>query len=382
MIIRMHVPFIDLKREWHYFEKKMVKAFQAFGRRGVYVLGPDIEHFEKNFARALGYPYAISVATGLAALEIALRAHGIKDGDEVITVANSAVATSLAITETGATPVFCDVGNDFLIDTKKIEKLITKKTKAILPVHLFGKICAMAAINKLAKKHNLVVIEDACQAHGADFKGASTRHTKAFSFYPTKNVGALGEGGMIVTRDKSVRDFAVSYRNYGQKERYDHVMRGANYRLEPLHAVLLDIKLPRLRNFIAERQKIARTYITGLRDLKPLLINNFDPTGAYHLFVIRVQDGKRDALQQYLLKNGIESLVHYPTAIHKQPCFTAEGKKATVPHTDELQKEILSLPCYPFLKVAEQQHIIYHIRNYFLPSSHSAKTNNRHKRRE
>ena len=360
----MHVPFIDLKREWNYFEKKMVSAFKKFGKRGVYVLGNDVEQFENNFAAYCGYPYAISVSTGLAALAIALRAHGITDDNEVITVGNSAVATSLAIAETGAKPVFCDIGNDFLIDTNKIENLITKKTKAIVPVHLFGKTCDMVAINTIAKKHHLVIIEDACQAHGADFKGVSARHTKAFSFYPTKNLGAWGEGGMIVTRDKEIKEFAASYRNYGQHGRYNHVMRGTNARLEPLHCALLGVKLQQLDKFITQRQKIAKNYITALKNLKFLAINNFDLTHAYHLFVIRVLNGKRDALQQYLLKNGIESLIHYPMAIHKQPCFTREGKTARVPVTDQYQKEILSLPCYPFLKTTEQQYIIDHLKHF------------------
>lgn len=361
----MNVPFIDLKREWKYFEKKMVSVFKAFGAGGVYVLGPEVERFEKNFAGYCGYRHAASVATGLAAIEIALRAYGIKTGDEVITVANSAVATSLAISHTGAKPIFCDIGDDFLIDAKKIEPLITKKTKAILPVHLFGKICAMGTINKLAKKYNLIVIEDACQAHGAHFRGESARNTKAFSFYPTKNLGALGEGGMIVTNDKAVKNFADAYRNYGQEGRYNHVIRGVNNRLEPLHCALLNVKLPSLDTFIKLRQKIVQKYITSLRGIKSLLINDFDNTNAYHLFVIRVLGGKRDALRDYLLKNGIESLIHYPTAIHKQPCYMDECGKVRVTATDQLQKEILSLPCYPFLKVSEQKYIVNHIRRYF-----------------
>ncbi|MEK7452029.1 MAG: aminotransferase class V-fold PLP-dependent enzyme, partial [Patescibacteria group bacterium] len=213
----MLVPFIDFKREWKFFEKEMMQTFRAFGRSGYYVLGPEVEKFEKDFAQFCGYKYAVGVSTGLSALEMILRAYKIGEGDEVITVANSAVATSLAISHLGAKPIFCDIGEDYLMDVSCIEKCITKKTKAILPVHLFGKICDMKRINLIAKKHKLVVIEDACQAHGAKCQKDSAVNTKAFSFYPTKNLGAFGEGGAVVTQDASVRDFVASYRNYGQR---------------------------------------------------------------------------------------------------------------------------------------------------------------------
>jgi len=359
------LAFIDLKREWSYFEADFLKAFEKFGRAGIYVLGPDTEKFETNFATYHQYKYGISVATGLAALEISLLAHGIKAGDEVITVPNSAVATSLAISNTGAKPIFCDIKDNYLIDEEKISALITPKTKAIVPVHLFGLICNTTAINEIAKKYKLTVIEDACQAHGANFTGDALINTKAFSFYPTKNLGALGEGGLILTNDKEIRDFAASYRDYGQMGRYHHVMRGNNNRMSALQCLLLDLKLKKLENFIETRRLIAKKYITELAGLKDLKINEYDNNSSYHLFVIRVLNNKRDALKTYLAENNIDTLIHYPTTIPKQPCYLNDYPNLKLTNTDLLQTEIISLPCYPFLETSEQDLIISKIKAFF-----------------
>lgn len=361
----MKVPFTDLTREWGYFEKKFSEAFLEFGRRGYYVLGSYTSNFEENFAAYCGYKYAIAVSTGLSALEIALLAHGVKRGDEVITVGNSAVATSLAISHLEAKPIFCDINDNFLIDENKIEELITEKTKAILPVHLFGKICNMEAINKIARKHNLVVIEDACQAHGAKFENESAINTKAFSFYPTKNLGALGEGGLILTNDEKVKDFAISYRDYGQNGRYNHVMLGDNNRINAVQCAFLDIKLKELNNFIDKRRLIAEKYIKELADIKYLKINEFDKTSACHLFVVRVLGGRRDSLKFFLAENGIDTLIHYPVSIPEQPCYKKDYSDLKLAKMNELQAEIISLPCYPFLEEEEQNYIIVKIKEYY-----------------
>jgi dTDP-4-amino-4,6-dideoxygalactose transaminase len=359
------VPFIDLKREWKHFEAKFLKGFKEFGRNGIYILGPYVENFEKDFALYCGYNYAVGVSSGLSALEVSLLAHGVKPGDEVITVANSAVATSLAISNVGAVPVFCDVGDDFLIDAEKIASLVTLKTKAILPVHLFGKPCDMAPINAIAKKHSLEVIEDACQAHGAEFEGEGRVNTKAFSFYPTKNLGGLGEGGMIVTNDEKVRDFASAYRNYGQKGRYNHELKGNNYRLDPLQCMMLAIKLKELDKFVAKRRTIAKRYSTSLKKIKGIKMDGYNVASSFHLFVIRVIDGRRDELKEYLKNKGVDTLVHYPTAIHKQPYYRDSSAGVDLPVTDRLQTEILSLPCYPFLRPDEQRSVIKEIIDFF-----------------
>jgi dTDP-4-amino-4,6-dideoxygalactose transaminase len=362
----MKVSFVDFAREWNFFEKKFLAAFKKFGQSGMYVLGPEVEKFEHEFATFSGYKYGVGMSTGLSALEVALRAYNIGPGDEVVTVANTAVATVLAISSVGATPVFCDVGTDFLIDPAHIEALITKKTKAILPVHLFGKICDMKSINRIAKKYHLTVIEDACQAHGSTFAGESKKNTKAVSFYPTKNLGTLGEGGLLLTNDVKVRDFALSYRNYGQQGRYNHVIRGTNYRLEPLHAVLLRVKLPYLGKSIEKRRRIAKKYIEKLKDIEGLGILTFDPTSSYHLFVVRVFGGKRGALQQALHAQGIDTLIHYPTAVHRQPCYREEYKGVVLKNTDQFEEEILSLPCHPFMTDKEVGEVIRQVKIFYM----------------
>lgn len=360
----MQVPFAELNREWFYFESDFLKAFTDFGREGYYVLGPKTENFESNFATYHGYKYGVSVSTGLAALEISLLASGVKAGDEVITVSNSAVATSLAISNIGATPVFCDIKDNYLIDEEQIESLINTKTKVILPVHLFGQVCNMTVINSIAAKHNLIVIEDACQAHGANFKGDAAINTKAFSFYPTKNLGALGEGGLVMTNDEKVRDYAVSYRNYGQQGRYNHVIKGNNYRADALQCVLLDIKLKKLKDFIERRRDISQKYMNELNGVSDLILPEFSEDTSCHLFVVRILNGKRDALRDYLKEQGIETLVHYPATINKQPCYREEYKDIILEKTDSFQSEILSLPCYPFLKDEEQDFVIAEIKKY------------------
>lgn len=359
------IPFLDLKREWLFFEKTFLKAVKKFGRDGVYVLGSCLEKFEEEFADFCGYKYAIGVSSGLSALEIALLAHGVKAGDEVITAGNSAVATSLAISNIGAKPIFCDVKNNFLIDEKKITELITDKTKAILPVHLFGNPCNMKLINMIAREHRLEVIEDACQAHGVDFKDESKTNTKAFSFYPTKNLGCIGEGGIIITNNEEIRNFAASYRNYGQNGRYNHEIKGNNHRLDPIQCVFLSIKLKKLKNFIRRRKIIAKRYFQAFKNIKGIEMGGYDEQSSFHLFVIRIKNGRRGELMKYLENKKIKVAVHYPVAIYKQLCYRKEYGDVDLQNTEELQKGILSLPCYPFLKPEEQDIIIKEINNFF-----------------
>ncbi|MBL7057744.1 DegT/DnrJ/EryC1/StrS family aminotransferase [Patescibacteria group bacterium] len=361
----MKVPFIELCREWDFFEEEFIKAFKLFGQNAVYALGSDVENFEANFAKYCGYRYSVGVSTGLAALEVILRAYDVKSGDEVITVGNSAVATSLAISSVGAKPVFCDVNENFLIDVEQIESLITSKTKAILPVHLFGGVCDMRPINELAKKYKIFVIEDACQAHGCKFINESAVNSKAFSFYPTKNLGAFGEGGIIVTNEEVVRDFSLKYRNYGQNGRYNHEIKGTNYRIDPLQCALLNVKLDSLNKAVERRKEIAKKYIESLGHLEQIKINNYNSSSSFHLFVIRVLNGERDNLRDHLKKNEVDSLVHYPVTIYKQPCYKDEYDNVVLVNTDKFQEEILSLPCYPFLKEDEQDFVIKQVKGFF-----------------
>lgn len=362
----MRVPFVDLSREWRHFEARFLEATRDFGRQANYILGEATASFEADFAKYYSYRHAVTVSSGLAALEVSLLAHGLKPGDEVISVSNSAVATSLAISHIGAKPVFADIGPDFLIDPAAAAKLIGPKTKAILPVHLFGKICDLEALQKLAEKHELIIIEDACQAAGAKLDPKIEKQTKAFSFYPTKNLGAIGEGGLILTDDQAIADFARSYRDYGQSGRYNHVIKGNNYRIDALQCVFLKEKLKELDTFTDKRQQIAKRYIESLKNINSLIINDFDDSSAYHLFVIRVKDGRRDGLQDFLKQAGIDTLIHYPLPIHQQPCYLKEHANISLPQTEAFQTEILSLPCYPFLADEEQDYIIEKIKEYCL----------------
>jgi len=366
----MRVPFIDLTREWRYFEEAFLEDLKGFGRAGQYILGEYTEKFENDFAVYHGYKYGVAVTNGLAALKIALLAHGLQTGDEVITVANSAVATALAISQLGAKPVFCDINNNYLIDEAKLEKLITPNTRAILPVHLFGNICNLEVINKIAAQHNLFVVEDACQAHGANFAGlkdnAGLINTKAFSFYPTKNLGALGEGGLILTNDEAIRKFVTTYRNYGQNGRYNHEIKGDNCRINALQCAFLTTKLKSLTRFINQRREISKQYCLSLSGLADLLLPANIENSANHLFVLRVLGGKRDSLKDYLAQQGIEALIHYPRAIHQQSCYAAEYPDLKLEKTEIFQQEILSLSNYPFLEAEEQAYIISKIKEFFL----------------
>lgn len=362
----MVVPFLDLQREWQALEPDLLETFVAFGRSAHYVLGEQVSRFEEAFAAAHGYRYGVGVSSGLSALEIALFAVGIGPGDEVITVANSAVATALAISHVGARPVFCDIGDNFLIDPTQLEALVTPRTKAIVPVHLFGAVCEMSLITSIAEKYGLHIIEDACQAHGADFVVAgAVQHTKAFSFYPTKNLGGYGESGMVVTQSEAVRDFVRQYRDYGQASRYVHIQKGTNSRIDALQCDLLKVKLTLLPQYVQTRLRLATVYTEGLRDISGLQLPTFGPGAAPHVYVVRVLYGHREELRQYLLSQGITTLVHYPVPIHRQPCYVGEYNAVTLATTEKLQEEILSLPCYPYLTSEEQEYVIEQIHNFF-----------------
>lgn len=362
----MTVPFLDLTREWRYFEPELVRAFTEFGASNEYVLGEYTKSFEKNFALAQGYTYAIGVSSGLAALEVALLAEGVKRGDEVITVANSAVATALAISNIGAIPVFCDVKENFLIDETRITSLITERTRAIVPVHLYGEVCNMEAINTIASRFRLVVVEDACQAHGAAFgEEGELKNTKAFSFYPTKNLGALGEAGMVVTNSRKVYDFIEQYRNYGQTERYVHTIRGNNYRIDALQCAFLNVKLRKLKDFVSVRNQIACGYVDKLSDIQALELPRISQKSAAHLFVVRITNGLRESFRKHLSDQGVGTVVHYPTPIHRQPCYEEEYRGICLSQTEEFSNDIVSLPCYPFFRNDEQEYVIKIVRDFF-----------------
>jgi dTDP-4-amino-4,6-dideoxygalactose transaminase len=324
---------------------------------GWYVLGPEVEAFEAEFAVACGAEHAVSVANGTDAIALILRALGIGPGDEVITTPISAAFTAMAGLMAGARPVFVDVDDQLTLDPAAVAAAVTSRTRAILPVHLYGQPAAMDTIEQIAARHHLAVIEDCCQAHLATCGGrpvGTIGVAGAFSFYPTKNLGALGDGGAIVTRDRALADRIRRLRNGGQSERYCHVDAGVNSRLDELQAAVLRARLPHLSTWTARRRELAALYRSSLTGCSVTPVPERDRGHVYHLFVVRADD--RPALQRHLRDRGIETLVHYPIPIPRQPVFGSEPA-ALCPRADMACSQVLSLPLHPSLAEADVRRV-------------------------
>jgi dTDP-3-amino-3,4,6-trideoxy-alpha-D-glucose transaminase len=326
---------------------------------GWYVLGPEVAAFEAEFAAACGAAHAVGVGNGTDALALVLRALGIGPGDEVITTPLSAAYTALAVMMAGARPVFADVDpNRLTIDPAAIEQAIGPRTRAIVPVHLYGQAADMDAVTRLAERHGLAVVEDACQAHFATAGGrpvGTIGVAGAFSFYPTKNLGALGDGGAIVTGDAAMAARVRRLRNGGQTDRYHHAEAGINSRLDELQAAVLRARLPYLPAWTARRRALAAAYRTGLAGASVRVPPELDRGHVYHLFV--VQSRRRDALQRRLAADGIETLVHYPVPIPRQAALASQ-RPDVCPAADRACDEVLSLPLHPGLTDAELDAVI------------------------
>lgn len=347
----MNIPFVELTTQHRYLRNEINTAIQGVLDRGDFILGQDVVKLEEEFAAYCGAKYAVGVDSGLSALELSLRAFGVGPGHEVIVPAHTFTATAAAVTFAGARPVFVDVDPEtWNIDTGKIEAAITPRTKAILPVHLYGLPADMHMILGIAEKYKLIVVEDACQAHGAMYKGYRTGsfgNAAGFSFYPTKNLGACGDGGMITTNDAKAAETMRATRNCGQLVKNVHELHPFNHRLDNLQAAILRVKLNYLDEWIAARRKLAAHYnelFAGSQLKTPL-----EPPGyhhVYHLYVIRSQN--RDALQTHLKDRGIGTAIHYPKPVHLQP-FYADGqdRHGQFPIAERICNEILSLPMFP-----------------------------------
>jgi len=362
------IKFFDFSPEISEIGDQIQNAIKRVISSGRYILGNEVIAFEKEFAKACSCKHAIGVASGTDALFLALKAFDVGPGDEVITVANTFAATALAIMYTGATPVFVDIEpQSYIIDTTEIKEAITPKTKVILPVHLYGACADMDKIMEIAANHNLYVLEDACQAHGALYKkrpAGGIGHLAAFSFYPTKNLGAYGDGGMITTNDTDLYNKLVLLRNYGQKDRYSYSIPGYNSRLDEIQAAILNVKLKYLFDWLEKRQRIADLYDIGLSDIN-LVKTRIDNTSthAYHLYVISVEN--RDELQAHLKDNGVETLIHYPVPLHKQKAFKETKVYGQLKHAELRSNQILSLPIYPWLKDEEVNYIIDCVKDFY-----------------
>lgn len=364
------VPFVDLNRKYQVIKDEILSAIQKVFEKGQFILGEEVSHFEKEFADYCGVKYGVGVASGTDALFLALKAADVEEGDEVITVSHSFVATALAISSAGARPVFVDIDKEtYTIDPNLVENILRrrKKVKAIIPVHLYGHPADMDSIKEIANRYDIIIIEDACQAHGAEYKGkkvGSFGELGCFSFYPTKNLGGYGDGGMIVTNEKKFYEKLLLLRNYGEKKKYHHIIKGENSRLDEIQAAILRIKLKYLDEWNKERIKIASLYKERLKELDIRCpIEKEGVKHVYHLFVIRTKG--RDHLQRFLRDNGIFTNIHYPIPIHLQKAFKEFNKKGDFPVTEKCAMEVLSLPIFNGIKESEIEEVSIHIKNFF-----------------
>ena len=345
------------------YEKKAIEVL----RSGWYILGKELELFEQEFAHYLGVKHCIGVASGLDALKIAIHLLGIGNGDEVIVQGNTYIATVMGITENGATPVFVEPDQYYNIDVNKIEEKITKRTKAIMVVHLYGQAADMTSIMKLAKKYDLKVIEDCAQAHGATHCGkmvGTFGDIGCFSFYPTKNLGAFGDGGALVTNLEDMCKNAKIYRNYGSEKKYHNQVVGVNSRLDEMQAGLLRIKLKYLDGLNRERMKIAESYLTSIKNNSVVMPKiRKDSSSVWHQFVIRTKN--REALMHHLDENGIHSMIHYPIPPHLSEAYHyLNMKQGSLPITETYAEEVLSLPMYNGMLEEEIKKVIKTVNSF------------------
>ena len=358
------IPFLDLKAINAQYRDELVDACTRVIDSGWYIGGSELEKFEQQFASYCGTQYAIGVANGLDALILTLRAWKelgkLKEGDEVIVPSNTYIASILAISANNLTPILVEPYIDsFNIDPKKIETAITSRTKAILPVHLYGQLADMPAILAIAKRHELLVLEDSAQAHGASLDGkraGSWGDASGFSFYPGKNLGALGDAGAITTSDEELAHTLRALRNYGSHEKYKNLFQGVNSRLDEIQAAMLNVKLNHLDNEIAHRRKVANAYLEGI-DNKAIILptKEHDSAHVWHVFVIRCE--RRDELQKYLADNGVQTLIHYPVPPHKQQAYK-EWNDQSYPISEKIHAEVLSLPIGPTMTMEDVNTVI------------------------
>jgi dTDP-4-amino-4,6-dideoxygalactose transaminase len=364
----MTIPLVDLEAQYLSIKDEMDAAIQRVVDSTSFILGPDVRAFEEEFARFCGVQHAVGVDSGTAALHLAFLTCDIGPGDEVITTPHTFIATTGMLGRVGARPVFVDIDpQTYNMDPTKIEAAITERTKAIMPVHLYGQPAEMDPILKIADRHGLKVIEDAAQAHGAEYKGrraGSMSHVAIFSFYPGKNLGAYGDAGAVVTDVGEIAEKVRLLRNHGRRDKYEHLLQGFNYRIDTLQAAILRAKLAHLEEWNEARRRHAATYRELLSDLG--LVLPYEPEHVrvvYHLFVIRLEG--RDALREHLKARGISTGIHYPIPLHLQPAYRYLGyKEGDFPISEKCARQVLSLPMYPELTQAQMEEVARAIREF------------------
>lgn len=360
------VPFLDLARLHQTIREPLDAAYKRVMDSGWFIMGPELEAFEKEFAAYCEVKHSIGIGNGLEALHILLRAYDIGEGDEVIVPSNTFIATWLAVSQAGATPVPVEPRIDtHNMDPELIERAITKRTRAIMPVHLYGQCADMDPILAIAKKHGLVVIEDAAQSQGARYKGkiaGSLGDAAATSFYPGKNLGALGDGGAVMTNDDAIADKVKRLRNYGSKIKYQHELTGYNSRLDEIQAAFLRVKLAKLDGWNKQRRTVAAKYSELLKDTNVVLpVVAKDCEAVWHLYA--VTSPRRDQLQKYLDAQKIGTVVHYPTPPHLQPCYQ-EFRSMTLPIAEKIAREVLSLPISPLMTTEEIEFVAEKVKSF------------------
>ncbi len=365
----MNIPLVDLKAGYQPLKKEILTAVEEVLEKMNLHLGPNVSTLETEFASFCGTRHAVAVASGTDAIFIAMLSAGIKRGDEVITTPHTFFATSEAIIHAGAIPVFVDIDPITCnIDPALIERKITPKTKAIIPVHMYGQSVDMKRIQDIASKHGLKVIEDACQAHGAEYDGqkcGSMGDAGCFSFYYTKNLGAYGEGGMITTNNYEITELARKYRTHGHRSKYEHEVIGYNSRLDEIQAAILRIRLKHLQEYNTARRNIAKHYAELLKDAPVTVpVEQAGRRHVYHLYVLKCEG--RDRLMQYLSDAGVGTGIHYKNPVHLQEACRVYGyKKGDLPVTETICEQILSLPIYPELQPAAREYVAKKIKEFY-----------------
>ncbi|NEU30302.1 DegT/DnrJ/EryC1/StrS family aminotransferase [bacterium LRH843] len=368
----MNIPMLDLSEQYKTLKNDINKSLEEVMSSSHFILGDNVKLLERDVAFYSNVKHAIGVGNGSDALHLSLLACGVQEGDEVIVPSFTFFATAGAVARIGAKPVFVDIEPvTFNIDPAKIEAAVTNKTKAIIPVHLYGQTADMNPINKIATKYNLAVIEDAAQAIGAEYKGKRVGElgtTACYSFFPTKNLGAYGDGGMVVTNDADIAERIQVLRVHGSKPKYYHHVLGYNSRLDELQAAILNVKFPHLEEWNKQRQERASYYTTLIKEAElsevvtPEALE--DRRHVFHQYTIRTE--RRDELQEYLKEKGISTMVYYPKPLHLQPVFAELGyKEGDLPETEKACEEALSLPMFPELKAEQQDYVVEHIAQFF-----------------
>lgn len=370
----MNVPFLDFREQYHTIKDQVDVGLKKVFERGDFILGQEEKEFEAQFAQYCDAQYAVGVNSGTDALYLALAALDVGVGDEVILPCFTFIATALCVSYTGATPVFVDIEEEtYNIDVRKLKSLITQKTKAIIPVHIYGQAANMKEITDLARQHKIAVVEDAAQAHGAVYQGkkiGSLGDVACFSFYPTKGLGAFGDGGMIVTNGQKIYEKANMLRDYGRKDRYDHAIKGYNSRLDTVQAVVLLAKLPHLDEWNRMRQAHAAYYCESLKDVDgvrtPVIPG--DRTHVFQTFAVRVPH--RNKVCEEMKKKGIGVLIHYPIPLHLQEAYAELGhKKGDFPVAEHVADEILSLPMFPHMTKDQMDYVCETLKEIVLSPS-------------